>query len=144
MHEHNNFPGFSLRSQSYPNHGLVLIDDIGVTDETGNRGLNCLSELTDCCSSENAVNERGEFDFPDGSTVRILGNIRNGYYRIRSTTNITLNRLPEGTALGLFQCRIRTTASLNEYEEFYIGVYDENSGEYRIVYIRLLSLFEQQ
>ena len=96
--------GFSLRGQSYPNHGLVLIDDIGETDETRDRGLNCLSDLTDCCSSANAQDDRGEFDFPDGSTVPFLGNIRNGYYRIRSTTQITLNRRPEGTAQGLFQC----------------------------------------
>ena len=125
--------GFSLRGQSYPNHGLVLIDDIGETDETRDRGLNCLSDLTDCCSSANAQDDRGEFDFPDGSTVPFLGNIRNGYYRIRSTTQITLNRRPEGTAQGLFQCRIRTVASPDAYEEFYIGVYDENSGEFRIV-----------
>jgi hypothetical protein len=122
-------PGFSLRGQPYPNHGLVLINDIGVTNETSGMGLNCLSDLTDCCSSANEANERGEFDFPDGSVVPILGNIRNGYYRTRLTTRITLNRRPEGTAQGLFQCRIRTTASPNEYEEFYIGVYDESSGK---------------
>jgi hypothetical protein len=117
--------GFSLRGQSYPNHGLVLIDDIGVTNETSGSGLNCESDLTNCCSS----GLRGEFDFPDESTVPILGSIRNGYYRTRSTTQITLNRRPEGTTQGLFQCRIRTVASPTEYEEFYIGVYDESSGE---------------
>jgi hypothetical protein len=118
-------PGFSLRGQSYPNHGLVLINEIGVTDETSGMGLNCVSDLPDCCSS----GLRGEFDFPDGSMVPILPNIRNGYYRTRSTTRVALNRRPEGTAQGLFQCRIRTTASPNEYQEFYIGVYDESSGK---------------
>ena len=102
-----------------------------MTDSTSGLGLNCMSDLTDCCSSSNAQDERGEFDFPDGSTVPILGNIRNGYYRIRSATQITLNRRPEGTAQGLFQCRIRTMASPDAYEEFYIGVYDENSGEWK-------------
>ena len=114
-----------MRRQEYPNHGLVLIDEIGVTDSTDDNGLNCVSDLTDCCSD----GLRGEFDFPDGSTVPILGNIRNGYYRTRSSDRIILNRRPEGTAQGLFQCRIRTTASQAAYEEFYIGVYDENSGE---------------
>ena len=117
--------GFSLRGQSYPNHGLVLIDQIGVTDSTDDNGLSCESDLTDCCSS----GLRGEFDFPDGSTVPRLGDIRNGYYRTRSTDRITLNRQADGTAQGLFQCRIRTVASQAAYEEFYIGVYDENSGE---------------
>ena len=119
-----------MRGQSYPNHGLVLIDEIGETDSTDDNGLSCVSDLTDCCSSTNAADERGEFDFPDGSVVPTLGDIRNGYYRNRRVDRITLNRR-EGTAQGLFQCRIRTVASPDAYEEFYIGVYDENSGEWR-------------
>ena len=104
----------------------MLIDEIGET--TDNNGLSCVSDLSDCCSD----GLRGEFDFPDGSTVPILGNIRNGYYRTRSSDRITLNRRrPEGTAQGLFQCRIRTVASPGAYEEFYIGVYGENSGEWK-------------
>ena len=122
-------PGFSLRGQAYPNHGLVLIDEIGVTDSTDDNSLSCVSDLTDCCLS----GLRGEFDFPDGSVVPTLGDIRHGYYRTRSTDRIALNRRPEGTAQGLFQCRIRTTTSPDAYEELYIGVYDENSGELRIV-----------
>ena len=122
-------PGFSLQGQSYPNHGLVLIDEIGETDSIDDNGLSCVSDLTDCCSE----GLRGEFDFPDGSTVPILGNIRNGYYRTRSSDRIDLNRRPDGTAQGLFQCRIRTVASPDAYEEFYIGVYNKNSGEFRIV-----------
>jgi hypothetical protein len=128
-------PAFSLRGQSYPNHGLVLIDDIGETNETsGDGSLNCVSDLTTCCSD----GLRGDFHFPDGSVVSTLRNIRSGYYRNRGMDRIFLNRRPEGTAQGLFQCRIRTVASPNEYQEFYIGVFDENSGEYRI--IRLLRL----
>ena len=123
--------GFSLRGQSYPNHGLVLINEIGETNQTHDNGLNCVSDLTDCCTLP--VTLRGEFDFPDGSTVPIMGGIRDGYYRTRATDRIFLNRRPEGTVRGLFQCRIRIVASPAAYEEFYIGVYDENSGEYRIV-----------
>ena len=122
-------PGFSLRGQSYPNHGLVLIDEIGETDSTDDNGLSCVSDLTDCCSIE----LRGEFNFPDGSVVPTLGDIRNGYYRNRGVDRIFLNRQADGTAQGLFQCQIRTISSPDAYEEFYIGVYDEHSGEFRIV-----------
>ena len=125
---HVDLPGFSLGGQSYPNHGLVLIDDIGETDMTDldpNNGLNCISDLTNCCSS----GLRGEFDFPDGSTVPTLGAIRNGYYRTRAVDRNILNR-QDGTVQGLFQCRIRTQASPSAHQEFYIGVYDKNSGEY--------------
>ena len=127
---HIDIPGFSLRGQSYPNHGLVLIDDIGETDMTDldpNNGLNCVSDLTNCCSS----GDRGEFDFPDGSVVPRLDGIRNGYYRTRAADRNILNR-QDGTVEGLFQCRIRTQASPSLLQEFYIGVYDENSGTYNM------------
>ena len=118
-------PGFSLRGQSYPNHGLVLINDIGETNETHSNGLNCVSNLADCCSS----GLRGEFDFPDGSQVPIMANVRNGYYTTRAPGRIILNHQANGVVQGLFQCLIRTQASQTEYQEFHIGVYDENSGE---------------
>ena len=99
-----------------------------MTDLDPNNGLNCVSDLTMCCSLTSGL--RGEFDFPDGSEIPILENIRNGYYRNRAADRIILNRRSAGTSQGIFQCRIRTQASPIEYEEFYIGVYDENSGEY--------------
>ena len=118
--------GFSLRGQTYPNHGLMLIDEIGETDMTDldpNNGLNCIS------------------DFPDGSTVPTLRSIRNGYYRNRAADSIFLNRQADGTSQGIFRCRVRSQSSQSAYEELYIGVYDERSGEYRIILycIRLLS-----
>ena len=88
-----------------------------------------MSDLPTCCFS----GLRGEFDFPDGSMVPIMGDIRDGYYRTREADRNILNRRPEGMVQGLFQCRIRTLASPAAYEEFYIGVYDESTGEYRIV-----------
>ena len=118
-------PGFFLRGQSYPNHGLVLINDTGETNETHSNGLNCVSDLADCCSS----GLRGEFDFPDGSRVPIMVYARNGYYRTRAPDHNILNHQANGTVQGLFQCLIRTQTSQTEYQVFYIGVYDENSGE---------------
>ena len=126
--------GFSLRGETYPNHGLVLINEIGETDRVdldSNNGLNCISDLNTCCSSGESL--RGDFDFPDGSTVPTLGSIRNGYYRNRAADRIILNRQADGTAQGIFRCRIRTQTSQSEYEELHIGVYDESSGEYRIL-----------
>ena len=58
-----------------------------------------------------------------------MANARNGYYRTRVADRIILNHQANGVVQGLFQCLIRTQASQTEYQEFYIGVYDENSGE---------------
>ena len=119
-----------MRGQSYPNHGVVLIDDIGETDTTDldpNNGLNCVSNFSDCCTSGDR-SLRGEFEFPDASVVPVEGNILNGYYRNRAAGRNILNRR-SGTVQGIFQCQIRTQVSPDSLHEFYIGVYDKNSGE---------------
>ena len=108
----------------------MQIDEIGEANETHSNALNCISDLTDCCSSLTGL--RGEFEFPDGSLVPSMEFIRNGYYRTRSASSVKLNRRPEGMAQGLFRCRIRTVASPMEYEDLYIGVYGQHSGLYTV------------
>ena len=132
-----NIPGFSLRGQTYPNHGLVLREDIGETDTSDldpNNGLHCIA-FTGCCTNTDSL--KGEFFFP-GSTnpVPILRDIGSGgYYRNRRTDRNILNRQsPDGTTTGIFECRIRTDMSLMEYQIFYIGVYDAGAGELIIVH----------
>ena len=125
--------GFSLGGQSYPNHGLVLREDIGETDSSDldpNNGLHCIS-FSGCCVSPVATGQRGEFYFPDSTLqVPILGNVgSNGYYRNRAADRIILNRQSSGTITGIFECRIRTESSQTSYQLFYIGVYDADSGE---------------
>ena len=119
-------PGFSLRGQSYPNHGLVLIDEVGTTSSNPDSRLHCVSDVSTCCSSGDF---RGEFDFPDGTIVPIEGNAMNGYFRNRGADRIFLNRQPSGTIQGLFGCRIFTSeTSAESPAELYIGVYDNDSG----------------
>ena len=128
-------PGFSLRGQSYPNHGLVLIDDIGETDNVDrdpDNGLHCVSDLSTCCSAASAF--RGEFDFPNGTQVPIDGNMMmNEYFRNRAADRIFLNRRPGGTTQGLFRCQIVTSqTSTISPAELYIGVYSADLGSPRI------------
>ena len=117
----------------YPNHGLVLREDIGETSD--NNGLHCVS-FSGCCVSLVPASQRGEFYFP-GSTnqVPILSNIGSGgYYRNRAADRNILNRQsPDGTTTGIFECRIRTDSSQTEYQIFYIGVYDAGAGKLGLV-----------
>ena len=123
--------GFSLRGQSYPNHGLVLREDIGETDNEDldpNNGLHCISDVQMCCS---AGYFRGEFDFPDGTQVPTLVLSSGGYYRNRDPDRIFLNRPASVTTpQGLFRCRIVTSqTSAVSPAQLYIGVYEANSGK---------------
>ena len=116
-------PGFSLRGVSYPNHGLVLLSEVG---EGADNSLECVSDDTACCSSTSSF--RGEYYFPDDNVIPIASQIGvGGYFRSRTNDRIRLNRRG-GTTTGLFRCRIRTQANTNG-ENLYIGVYDESSGE---------------
>ena len=116
-------PGFSLRGVSYPNHGLVLLSEVG---EGADNSLECVSDDTACCSTTSSF--RGEYYFPDMTQVPIAGLIGDGgYFRGRTNDRIRLNRRG-GTTTGLFRCQIRTQSNANG-ENLYIGVYDESSGE---------------
>ena len=129
-------PGFSLRGRSYPNHGLVLRDDIGETVITNmvrdpDSGLHCISDFSPCCDSSVAREQRGEFLFPDGTTQVPIesGASFSGYYRTRAADRIFLNRLSFGTVQGIFQCQIRNEPTQTSFDLFYIGVYDADSGK---------------
>ena len=130
------FSGFSLGSQTYPNHGLVTRDDIGTSTSDPDNRLHCVSDDMNCCSGGSQF--RGEFDFPDESQVPVLNDQQNGYYRNRDLDRIYLNRLSTGTIQGLFRCRIVTSqTSAVSPEQLYIGVYDANSG--KLVLLTLLN-----
>lgn len=110
---------------SYPNHGLVLLDDVGETRNGTDNALYCVSDLSNCCAPDSSF--RGEFHFPHGSVVPALNDVGNsGYYQTRAADRIGLNRMPTGTTTGIFHCRILTQA--NKPEDLYIGVYDADHG----------------
>ena len=123
-----------MKGQSYPNHGLVLRDDIGETDNIDlnpNNALHCISFPGCCDNTSVASSQRGEFVFPGGTTpVPTLGRVGDtGYYRNRQGDRVLLNRQPTGTIQGIFECRIRTESTQTTYDLFYIGVYDVDSGK---------------
>ena len=78
----------------------MLRTDIGEEDAA----LQCTTDRAGCCASERA----GQFYFPDGATVPILGSypsIRT-YYRNRGTGFIRLNRRSVAAETGQFRCEI--------------------------------------
>ena len=94
--------GFYLRGTAYPNGSIVLRTDIG----EGDVALQCTTDSTTCCTNMNGGVRAGEFYFPNGDTVMVLGAITNGYYRTRGTSHIGLNRRSAGTVTGQFRCEI--------------------------------------
>ena len=60
-----------LNDTVFPNHGLVLLEDIGESDA---QSLLCLTNHTDCCQPpQNPGGEIGNWFFPNGSWVLNMG-----------------------------------------------------------------------
>ena len=94
--------GFYLRGTAYASGSTVLRTDIGEGDDA----LQCTTDSAACCTHFSGEMRAGEFYFPNGDTVMVLGTITNGYYRTRGTRHIRLNRQSTGTITGQFRCEI--------------------------------------
>ena len=92
--------GFVLNGVSYPNGSTVSRTDIG----EGAAALQCTTDRAGCCSTLRA----GEFYFPDGTMVPILGADPSIHtiYRSRDNGFIRLNRINNGMETGQFRCEI--------------------------------------
>ena len=80
----------------------MLRTDIGEGDDA----LQCTTDSTTCCRNAEGEIRAGDFYFPGGDVVMILGTTTNGYYRTRGTRHIRLNRQSTGTITGQFRCEI--------------------------------------
>ena len=101
--------GFHLNGVVYPNGSTVLRTDIG----EGDAALQCTTDSTTCCSNMNGEVHGGEFYFPNGSAVPIMGAATGGYYRNRSSQLIFLNSQKSGVITGQFRCEIPDACGKN-------------------------------
>ena len=102
----------SLNGVNIPNGGSILVTDIteghyGVTDG----GLLCITDSIDCCRASDNPNgfAQGEWYFPNGSLVQILGTQYGEsdiFYRNRDTRLVRLNRVGNPPGRGLFRCEV--------------------------------------
>ena len=99
----------------------MLPSDIG----EGNNALFCLTNRTQCCTTE-ADLDRGGWRFPNDSVVTSNNNSK--LYRTRGYSSVLLNRKSDVLEpTGIFICRIPTNQSETN-TNLYIGVYDD-AGE---------------
>ena len=102
---------------SYPSGSTLLRTDIG----EGVDALQCTTDRPGCCRTVLA----GEFYFPDGTQVPILGadpSIRT-YYRDRDSGFIRLNRRDNAMETGQFHCEIPDASGTTVTLFINIGVF---------------------
>ena len=96
----------------YPNNSVILITEIGETNATSNKGLQCITDRRPCCAAQS--NRHGEWIFPDGSNVPGIIQNPTSFYRNRGDDGtVTLNRLNSDVMMptGRFYCVVPDATS---------------------------------
>ena len=101
---------FMLRGKTYLNNTIVLMSDIGETDNA----LLCMTDRTDCCS-----NPVGEFYYPDNTAVGFSST--NSLYRTRGPQVVRFNRRNNDfSPTGVYRCQIPD--SIGRMQNIYINI----------------------
>ena len=112
---------FSQNRIIIPNHGYVLISDIGSTDDTA---LLC---HTNRPPPSGQSNSGGDWFAPDNT--RVNNNDVPGVSRNRGDMVVRLYRTRSGTPPeGLYHCQIRDDTDTTQ--TVYVGLYSEEQGYY--------------
>ena len=120
-----------LNGTVIPNHGLVLLEDIGESDA---QSLLCLTNRTDCCRPpQSPGSEIGNWFFPNGSHVLSMGDEWD-FYANRGPSVVRMHRR-RGGVTGIYSCKIPDDNA--EIQIFYIGVYTNNTGKLTFILRRL-------
>ena len=115
-------PYLQLRGQNLTNHSYVDLNEV----ETGNKGLQCHTDLTKCCSNAEG-SFRGDWYFPNGT--RLSFSKEHGFYEDRGGQIVNLYRNMQATSpTGIFYCKIPYDNNNPSNETLYVGLYDIVAG----------------
>ena len=114
-----------LNGAIIPNHGFVLLDNIGESSEL----LMCLTDLPTCCRPpytdlDPTVTAAGNWYFPNETRIPSSGNNWD-FYRTRGWMAVLLHR-KRGGATGIYRCDI---SGQTKFHNLYVGVYTAGSGK---------------
>ena len=109
----------SLNGDIIPNHGYVVISDIGSTDNTA---LICRTNHLPLC--EDSVNSGGNWFDPNGTTVN--SNDVPGFRRNRIIGIVRLFRSTGSPPEGIYSCIVQDTTFKEQTR--LVGLYDINGG----------------
>ena len=116
----------SLKNDIIPNHGYVMISDIGSTDDTAlicrtNRPANLINSL-------GYTNSGGNWFAPNGMTLDFGGRTVPGLRRTRDPMMVRLlrNTATDAPSEGIYHCLVEDN-TLTE-QTVYVGLYSSGGG----------------
>ena len=115
-----------------PNHGYVMISDIGSTDDTA---LLCHTNRPPARGSSNSG---GNWIAPNGTRVHLM-DVR-GFTRNRGSMVVRLKRVTGSPAEGIYYCTIGISSS-NAVKNVNIGLYNSGNGKLLRTVVCVINLF---
>ena len=117
-----------LNGTIIPNHGYLLLEDIG----EGDNALLCVTNNTACCSHAQVPGRGilGVWYYPNGTLLpnMIINNqsLRWDFYRNRGPSVVRMHRR-RGGVIGIYRCEIPDANGV--YHHVYVGLYTNDTGE---------------
>ena len=122
-----------LNGTVIPNHGLVLLEDIGESDAA----LLCTTDLVACCRRYDTgyYSPLGNWFFPNRTALPNMIIDAQGlmweFYRNRGQSVVRMNRR-RGGVNGIYRCAIPDQSG--NTQSLYVGVYTRNTGKPSLTY----------
>ena len=115
----------SLNGSVIPNHGYVVISDIGTADD--DTALLCITN-----NPPSGGNSGGDWFAPDGTRVPGSGTAVSGFRRRRGPMVVRLYRKTASStpAEGIYQCRIKDDT--DTLQTLHVGLYNEGISKHHV------------
>ena len=124
-------PYISFMSQTpLANNSYVDISQVG---NDGSGGVQCITDLSTCCSGAQGPIHRGDWYFPDGTRLPFQS-ADVGIYEFRDAQRVDLRRRNNANSpVGIYRCDIPTVAvhdgdDTSVRDTVYVGLYTASGG----------------
>ena len=126
------FPYVSFLGQNLANHSYVDLSLVGYNYRSGNKSVQCHTDLATCCSHTEGIH-RGDWYFPNGYRLPfpIGGNIYEA--RLAQRVYLTRNWYDALSPSGIYRCDIATNdvhnySDISVRDTVYVGLYTSHKG----------------
>ena len=125
-------------SQTLANHSYVDISEVGRPDFGSGEGVQCMTDLTTCCSPSDG-GHRGDWYFPNGNRLPFPSpNVDTFETRVSLRVNIRRNT-DANSPTGIYRCDIPTNdvhddTANSPRDTVYVGLYTASGGMRRVTY----------
>ena len=118
-------PYVSFSGQTLDNHSYVDLSLVGDDYYSDSNSVQCIPDLRTCCSVAQGAH-RGDWYFPDGTRLLLIGDIYEG----RGSQRVALHRRNNANSPSdIYRCDIPTIAGYNSVRDtVYVGLYTASGG----------------